>query len=208
MYKLILTDNNNQIQLRLSRSNTIIRTWFGDFANIIYKSVIKKRNVINPVTLNLKKKELHSLFTEITILYQTLIHQYKIDSDLIKANFPAENLIIAQSILLQIRLNTNHLSLYDLQAYFLDEFKCFDFVLFKQTINVMIGKNLIQSIITEDGQQFFDKNPEPHDHLYFKKQKKLVDCSQEISEILSVKKEIKQNGINNSNIFTINKELN
>ena len=207
MYKLILTISNNQSQLTLNRSNTIIRTWYGSFAQIIYNKVTIKNSGTKPETIHLQKNEIHVLFTEITCLYQTLIYQYKIDADLIKNNFPRECFIIAESLLLQIRLNSIHPSYDDLQGYFLDEFKHFDCLLFSQTINLLIGKNLIQSIITEDGQQFFDKNPQPHDHIYFKQHKKLVDCSKEISDIFLKINEIGNSRNLNANIFTINREL-
>lgn len=208
MYKVQLTKNNNQIKLTLSCSKKNIRVWYGNIAQRIFNTISTKYRLTKDGIIYLKKKQIHALFTEITCLYQTILFQYKIDTDLIKNNIPRICFNIAESLLLQIRINTLHPSYEDLQAFFLDEFKDFDLILFNQTINLLIEKNLIQSIITDDGQQFFDKNIELHDHIYFKKHKKLVDCTKEIADFFSMTKHINKSKQTCAKIFYFNKELN
>ena len=126
---------------------------------------------------------------------------------MIKNKIPRNCFNSAESLLLQIRMNSVHPSYEDLQTYYLNEYNNFDIPLFAHTINLLIGNNLIQSIITDDGQQYFDKNPTPHDHIYFTQEKKLVDCSKEIAEIFSQKSQCKTSKQNNRKIFYSNQEL-
>ena len=71
----------------------------------------------------------------------------------------------------------------------------------------MIGNQLIQMIITDDGQQFFDKNCKAHDHIYFKEHKKLVDCSNELSHLFSTSKILNRSFQKLGNIYTINNQI-
>lgn len=207
MYKLELINHHNQIQLKLSRSKTIIRTWYGSFAQIIFDKVMTPYTVSEKDSLFLSKNQVQLLFSEITCLYQRLICHHNINSDLNKNKISKEVFNVAESLLLQIRINSMHLSYEELQDYYLNEYSYFDLYLFNHTINLLIGKNLIQSIITEDGQQFFDKNLKPHNHIYFFQKKKLIDCSREIANIFSQSKLLKISKQNNMKIFYAKDEL-
>jgi len=187
MYKLTLTEQSNQYQLNLIRSNLIIRTWYGSFAEYIYTHVLKQNKHLKSKELQLKKRQIQNIFTEITCLYQNLLYQNKIESDLINHAIPKNCFCIAESLLLHIRINKIHPSYDDLLSFFLNEFKNCDWDLFNKTINLLVNTQLIQSIITADGLQYFDKNIQPHDHIYFSKHKKLVDCSDEIAVIFQNK---------------------
>jgi len=206
MYTLELINQCNHIQLKLSRSNTVLRTWNGNFAQVIFDKIAEKHPSDDGL-IYLSKFQIHSLFTEITCLYQSLIFHYKIETDLITNKFPQKFFNIAESLLLFIRINASHPSYEDLQSYYIDEYKHFDISCFSHTINLLIGKNLIQSIITNDGNQFFDKNPTPHEHIYFTQEKKLVDCTKEISNILFNKQQLLSKNQNCKKIFYTNSEI-
>lgn len=175
---------------------------------MIFSQVLAKHKQHNSFAYPIKKNQIHAFFTEITCLYQTLLFQHKIDSDLKRNNFPDANFCIAESLLLQIRVNSNHSSYEDLLAYFLHEFNSFDVVIFNQTLNLLIENQLIQSIITDDGHQFLDKNTQPHKHIYFKKHQKLVDCSEELANFFAQTIKTKNpQPHTNAQIFYLNHEL-
>jgi len=205
-YQISLSILEEKSCLKLSSSNRMIRQWFGKFAELVWEKLITHKIASNK-TVNLNKKQVHSFFTDITYLYQKLIFQYKIDQDLIKNKFPEKYFSIAQSLLLQIRINPCHPSFDDLLSHFLDEFSCCDQQIFERTLNLLIVNQLIQSIITEDGREFYDKNTNPHDHLYFKKQHKLVDCSEEIKQFLISIDCTQFSKKNQSKLFTLNSNL-
>ena len=205
-YQINLSIDKEKSCLRLESSNRVIRQWFGKFAELVWKKLITHNTASNK-TVNLNKKQVHSFFTDITYLYQKLIFQYKIDQDLIKNKFPDKYFSIAQSLLLQIRINPCHPSFDDLLSHYLDEFNCCNHNNFDNTLNLLIEYKLIQSILTEDGRQFYDKDTSPHDHLYFKQQHKLVDCSEEIKQFLIGINCTQFNKKNKSKLFTLNSNL-
>lgn len=207
-YQLKLYREKSQACLRLSNNNQVLRKWFGEFAELIFnQAVIKLKNVnLKKDVAYMDKMQVQTFFVEITCLYQRETYYYEIEKDLIKYNFPKENFNIAKSLLLQIRMNHNHPSYDDLLTYYFDEFNSFDYLAFDKTIKILIGNNLIQSIVTKDGSQYFDKNPQPHDHIYFKNYRKLVDCSYEISQFF--KKLNDKNTSDESNIFYIENQIN
>ncbi len=206
LYQLQLTNNTETCCLQLRKSNHVIRNWFGGFAELIWKKLILKNpSVVSEVSLN--KIQVHNLYLVITCLYQRSIHKYKINQDLRDCDFSQESFIIAQSLLLQIRINHCHPSYDDLLAHYFDEYKDCNNTRFDKILNTLIANNLIQAIETDDDRQYYDKNITPHDHLYFKKQQKLVDCNTEIKNFLvgiNCPKFIKKN---HSILFTLNSNL-
>ena len=208
-YKITLNTNHGHTCLRLNNNLQVIRKWYGVFAELIFNKALNKSNKVmqNHNTVFLNKNEIHALFSEITCLYQMAIFHFNIEKDLSSSDFPTSYRNIAESLLLQIRINPIHQCYEALLSYFLDEFNYYDASEFDNVLKLLIGKNLIQSIITDDGQQFFDKNPIPHDHIYFKKHKKLVDCSKEIADFFSITKYFEKSKQTYANIFYVNQEL-
>lgn len=186
-YQLRLYKEKDQTCLLLSNKTQIVRKWCGTFAQLIFDKIIVQYKSINKNhnTIFLCKEQIHGVFTKITCLYQKLNYVYKIDSDLNKCHFPKKYLNIAESLLLQIRINEQHPSYEDLLAHFLDEFSNYNYTKFDSTLTLLLKNRIIQLITTEDSKQYFDKNPVPHKHIYFRKHKKLVDCTNEMSVFLN-----------------------
>lgn len=205
-FKLTYTINNDQVCLQLNSRNKIIRKWYGAFAKLINeKIVIKyKNNRPDSHSIYLNKNQIHSFFTEITCLHQIVIFHFKIEQDLLNIYQDKTVRNISESLLLQIRMNNVHLSYDDLLDYFLNEFFQYDIFIFDETINLLINNKLIQSIKTEDGCQYFDKNIKLHNHIYFKQHKKLVDCSKELTLFLSGINYLKKNRLAGTSIFYVN----
>ena len=208
-YQLKLDKSKNHTCVCLSNDHQIIRKWFGAFAELIFNEALIKFHNTNLLTQTvfLKTNQIRLFFVDITCLYQRLTYHYKIDKDLENSSFPTSTYNAAKSLLLQIRMNQQHPSYQELLTYYLDEFDDFNITLFDQTLNLLIDKKLIQTLITDDGNQFYDNNPNPHDHIYFKSQQKLMDCTVEISLFLkSLHDNCRSDSINGS-IFYINSDL-
>lgn len=182
IYKLTLNESNNQICLSLYQNKLRVRKWFGVFATIIFDKTTSGflQATDSKNTFYLKKSQIHHFFTEVTYLYQQAIWHYRIEKDLFKLSFPNKCTCIAESLLLQIRMCQYHPNYDELLSNYLEAFQNRDYKIFDQTIGILLANNLIQLIETKDGRKFFDKNPTPHSHLYFKKYNKLVDCTDEI----------------------------
>ena len=208
-YKLTLIKKSNQTCLQLRYKTQVVRNWYGRFAELIFSNTlnIKQAYTQNQHSLYFTKYQIQSLFTEITCLYQFINYQLKIDKDLVLENFPNKTCHVAEYLLFQIRINPIHMAHDDLLFYFLEEHNHYDISIFDKAINLLVGNNLIQMIITDDGEQFFDKNSKPHDHIYFKEHKTLVDCSSEISNMFSGIKLVNQPIQKLGNVYTINNEI-
>jgi len=208
-YKLILYKNHGNTYLQLSNNLHEIRKWNGVFAELIFDKALIKTNLPSKSnsTIYLNKTQIQSFFADITGLYQMAMYHFNIEKDLSSNNFSAHYWNIAESLLLQVRINPIHQTYEALLSYFVNEFPNNDIKEFDNIIKLLIGKNLIQSIITEDGHQFFDKNTQPHDHIYFKQHNKLVDCSREIADFFSLTKYFKKSKHTYANIFYVNNKL-
>jgi Fe2+ or Zn2+ uptake regulation protein len=205
-FKLTYTKNNDQVCLQLNSRNQMIRKWYGAFAKLINEKIVAKykNNKLDIHSTFLNKSQIHTFFTEITCLHQVVIYHFNIEKEL--SNIYQDKTVrnISESLLLQIRINNVHFSYDDLLDYFLNEFSQYDIYLFDKTINLLIKNKLIQSINTEDGYQYFDKNIQLHNHLYFKQHKKLVDCSKELTLFLSGINYIKKNTHTDTRIIYVN----
>ena len=182
-YKVKLTNCSGEISLQLYKNTSLKREWFGDFAKIIWLQITKDIKV-SYSSISLNNKQVCTLFRDITCLYMTLKLQLNIDKDLIKCNLSSSYHNIAESILLFIRINTCHKSHEDLLVFLFNEYKITESEAIEKALKLLIGNNLILSIITNDGYQFFDKNTQPHDHIYLKKHKKLIDSTTELTELM------------------------
>lgn len=183
-YKLDFETGKNTTCLCLSNDQQVIRKWHGQFAKLILKK-LKISTIPSTHLIHFDKQQVHQFFVDMTCLYQSAMCHYGIDKDLIGHQFDNQKLNIAKSLLLQIRMHDQHPKRETLLEYYLNEFDQFDDSLFDKTLLLLSEKKLIQSIITEDGSHYFDKNPKPHDHIYFTEHKKLIDCPSEIASILS-----------------------
>jgi hypothetical protein len=205
-FKLTFKKHNDQVCLQLNSRNQIIRKWYGAFAELInekimvnYEKTGKDKNEVF-----LYKCQIHTFFTEITCLHQLVLYHFKIEKDLSNIYQCKTIRNIAESLLLQIRINNAHLSYDNLLNYFYNEFPHNDILNFDKTISLLTSNNLIQSIITEDGCQYFDKNIQLHNHIYFKQHKKLVDSTQELTLFLSGIKYLSKIQQNDTRIFYVN----
>ncbi len=204
-YKLSLKQHNNQTCLQLHQNGLQIRKWFGSFATMVFNRIIRKYSTIkqSQTTAYLRKNQMHGLFTEVTCLYQQALCHYKVEQDLIKIKPPKNYCCIAESLLLHIRMNEIHPSHDDLLCFFLDVYQNRDYKIFSETITLLLNHNLIQVINTTCGKIFYDKNPEPHDHIYFKEHDKLVDCDNETSSFLESLTHVKIDTSDEANIYCI-----
>lgn len=208
-YTLSFQKNNRNACLCLSSAQQVIRKWHGLFAELVFTRInIQHYNDTTSNSIDLDKKQVHEFFVDMTCLHQNIMCYYQIDKDLNNHQFPQENFNIAKSLLLQIRMHDQHPCREALMNYYLNEFDDFDDTLFDQTLSLMTKKNMIQSIITEDGGQYFDKNPQPHDHIYFKHHQKLVDCPSEISYILNNLPIYDKKPSNQGHVYYVNNPLN
>ena len=182
-YQLNKVQNTEDFSLQLSFRNRIVREWSGEFARLIWKKTIRKFLLFD-TKVELDKKQMHQFYVDLTCLYQQSIVEHSIDKDLIQHNVSSKLFSFAQSLLLKIRINKCHQSYDDMLSYYFGEFNHTNKVLFDQTLDFLINKKLIQSIHVVDDIRFFDKNINLHDHLYFKKQGKLVDCNSQLKKLL------------------------
>jgi Fe2+ or Zn2+ uptake regulation protein len=182
-YNLIFKETSGNVSLHLCNSNTVIREWFGGFAKLIWNQVsLKKKYLMSSLKLN--KNQVYCFFRDVTCLYQSLNIKYNIDKDLSKYDFDKECYNMAESILLHIRLSSCHLSYDEVLGHLFSEFKTANFQNADKAFDLLIGNKLILLVITPDGYKYFDKNTNPHNHIYFIKHKKLVDSTQELTELM------------------------
>jgi hypothetical protein len=209
-FEVIIKKNKDQIVLQLNSRNQVIRKWYGAFAELINEKIVIKYNnkKLNNHSTFLNKNQIHTFFTEITCLHQVVIYHFKIENDLSKITQDKILSNIAESLLLQIRINNVHLSYDVLLDYFLNEFPHYDVFHFDKTISLLTNNKLIQSISTEDGCLYFDKNIKPHNHIYFKQHKKLVDSTKELTLFLSGFKKPNKNKKTSSDVFYVNNLVN
>ncbi|MFK8011247.1 MAG: hypothetical protein AB8B80_04345 [Marinicellaceae bacterium] len=208
-YELTIKETENQMFLEISLSHNVKRKWYGKFSEIIYHNAIKKFNSFSydQNSMKLTKQQMQLFFAEVTSIYQKAVFQLKIDKDLVKYKIPHHLWNTTEFILFQIRINSLHLSYENLLSFYLEEHNNFKVIEFEKSLDLLIEYNLIQNILTEDHQQFFDKNTQPHDHIYFKKYNKLIDCTIEMAQLLLKPQNIKVSHQVNSNIYYINSEL-
>lgn len=188
MYRLIYEKKSDSKKISLMKNQSVIRQWHGQFAEMIYISESASENKHRWSMLELNKKQVHGLFINITYLHQKLLIKYEVETDIINQWFSCSIQEIAKSILLQIRMNPCHLSYDELLKYYIDEFHTYDMNLFNLTTQGLSESKLIQIIHTEEGKIFFDRNTRPHNHIYFKNQNKLIDCSSELANFLMTEK--------------------
>ncbi|MCB1603292.1 MAG: hypothetical protein R3F25_08600 [Gammaproteobacteria bacterium] len=203
MYKIIFIKTHNTIKLSLESTKKVIRQWCGQFAELIFYQEFQGSNTHVKSTHTLQKNQVRKLFLNITCLHQKLIYKYNIDSDLRKIKIPKNLINIVKSLLLQIRINSSHSEYSELKNYYIDEFLNYNMGIFDDTLDILVANKLIQAIYTDDGKLFFDKNTQPHNHIYFSQYKKLVDCSTDMTDfflknnIMEIKKD------SNGQVFTL-----
>ncbi len=183
-YKLTFETSQNNTSLCLSNHQQVIRKWHGVFAELTLKK-LQPNIFLEKQAIYFDKQQVHKFFVDMTCLYQNAMCHYSIDKDLIGHNFSNQKLNISKSLLLQIRMHDQHPKRETLLEYYLNEFDQLDDSLFDEALLLLSEKKLIQSIVTEDGAHYFDKNPKPHDHIYFTNHQKLIDCPSEIAFILN-----------------------
>lgn len=209
IYKLTLNKQNNQSCLSLYQNNLQVRKWFGEFASIIFETTTKEFLKIysSDNSFCLCKQQVRHFFIQVTCLHQQAIWHYGIRKDLCSIQFPTKYTCIAESLLLQIRMNKGHPSYDQLLSNYLDVFQNRDHEIFYIAINILLENDLIQLIETDDGNKFFDKNPIPHSHLYFRQHNKLVDSTEEMSIFFQELNQIQKSSTANANIYYFDKSL-
>jgi hypothetical protein len=205
-YNLKLCFAEGQAKLRLTNHSSLNRNWFGQFAISIYAKALQMLGVETfNYQLDIKKQQLQTLFLEITTIYQRSLVKHNIEKDLYSLKMPNYLANISQSLLLMLRMNTIHQNYKFLLNFYFEEYRTLNSEAMDQSLAILVSNNIIQKIETNDKQIFFDKNPRPHSHIYFKNQNKLIDCNDDCYHILLDKKheEIILNNTS-SKLFEIN----
>lgn len=193
-YNLTLSLKQGQTTVQLGNHSYLNRKWFGQFAlHLFTKASNLTTEKISHNQLTLNKEQLQRLFIEITTIYQWGLIQFNIEKDLSKLSIPKYLMNICQSLLLMMRMNSSHQNYMHLQNYYIEEYRTLNCEALNQSLEFLVNNKLIQKIETEDHQTFFDKNPQPHNHIYFKKQQRLIDCNDECFDILSLANKAKFN---------------
>jgi hypothetical protein len=185
-YILSLSFDQGQAHLELSNQSNLNRKWFGKFAIYIYAKALPlvTSDKIGK-TLSIKKNQLQGLFLDITNIYQRALIKHNIERDLSTLQIPSNLSNITQSLLLMIRMNSDHQNYNFIQNYYFEEYRTLNSDAMNDSLDILITNKLIQKIVTNDNQAFFDQEPTPHNHIYFKNQNKLIDCNNDCYEVLS-----------------------
>ncbi len=129
-----------------------------------------------------------------SLLARSMIERCRIENtlgirrDLIGWN--DSNHALAQELLFQIRSHDLHHGEHQLLEHVLNKGLPGNEDSALQALSELDRQGLIQQISTADGQVFYDRNTEPHAHLYYPSQNRLIDCSEHCRQLFRDKAEL------------------
>ena len=192
LFKIQLDYTENLAELSISNLKINQKKWLGCLAELIYSKALELatlKNINSNIGVSLNKEQLQMLFIKMTQIQQYASFKLNVAQDLSLLKEDKKCYQVLKSLLLFIRMNSIHIKFEQMQKFYYEEFCSYDDCLLNGYLSILKEQNLIQKIELSCGCVFFDKNVSPHNHIYFKKQNRLMDCNNDCFEILCLDQE-------------------
>ena len=151
-----------------------LRVWTGALAVVLRQHMESelKGCDLSVQSLRLGKVQVQRLLICVTVAYQRLLCGLGVHRDLYRKDVLVNHL--NTHVLLQVRLAHEHLNK-DRLCNIIQQAGIDDVSAYEACLQRLHQKHLIQLISLPGGMIFVDKNPEPHAHVYLRRQQILMD---------------------------------